>query len=70
MRLRAVCGDKKLEAIDRSLFNYHNFNVSLFSQDVDSHIFLVSGERKVDARLSYAKVSDRYLLEKFWQNRP
>jgi len=68
MRLRAVCGDKKLEAIDRSLFNYHNFNVSLFSQDVDSHIFLVSGERKVDARLSYPKVSDRYLLEEFRQS--
>ena len=65
MRLRAVCGDKKLEAIDRSLFNYHNFNVSLFSQDVDSHIFLVSGERKVDACFSYSKVSNRYLLEEF-----
>jgi len=69
MRLRAACGDKKLEAIDRSLFNYHNFNVSLFSQDVDSYIFLVSDEREIDARLSYAKVSDRYLLEKFRQNR-
>ena len=70
MRLRAACGDKKLEAIDRSLFNYHNFNVSLFSQDVDSNILLVSGQRKIDARLSYPEVSDRYLLEEFWQNRP
>jgi len=69
MRLRAVSGQKKLEAIDRSLFNY-NLKLSLFSQDVDSHIFLVSDEREIDARLSYAKVSDRYLLEKFWQNRP
>ena len=68
MRLRAACGDKKLEAIDRSLFNY-NLKRSLFSQDVDSHIFLVSDEREIDARLSYAKVSDRYLLEKFRQNR-
>jgi len=68
MRLRAVSGQKKLEAIDRSLFNY-NLKRSLFSQDVDSHIFLVSDEREIDARLSYAKVSDRYLLEKFRQNR-
>ena len=69
MRLRAVSGQKKLEAIDRSLFNY-NLKRSLFSQDVDSHIFLVSDEREIDARLSYAKVSDRYLLEEFRQNGP
>ena len=70
MRLRAACGDKKLEAIDRSLFNYHNFNVSLFSQDVDPNVSLVSRKRNVDARLSYPKVPDRYLLEEFRQNRP
>jgi hypothetical protein len=54
---------KSVKAHRQIAIQHDDLKVSLFSQHVDSNVLLVSGKRKVNARLSYPKVSDRYLLE-------
>ncbi len=65
VQLRGVCGLWEASSHGPIAIQHYNLKVSLFLQDVDSNVLLVSGKRKVDARLSYSKVPNRYLLEEF-----